>query len=224
MPKRFIDSEIFKSPSVRALKAPYKMLWLYLINDCDHAGIWIVDFDIASLYLGHKYDANETLKALGDKVVICDGGKRWYLPDFVDFQYGDLNPENRAHKSVLDKLERFGLLENKPLTSPLEGCKDKDKDKDMDKDIPREKPKRKAFNPPSVEEVAAYAAEKGYRPFDAEHFVDFYEAKGWMVGKNKMKDWKAAVRNAKGWESHAKANGRNSTTGENRHGRYEDAW
>ena len=32
---------------------------------------------------------------------------------------------------------------------------------------------------------------------DPERFVDFYEAKGWMVGKNKMKDWRAAVRN---WE------------------------
>lgn len=51
------------------------------------------------------------------------------------------------------------------------------------------------FAKPTVEEVAAYAAEKGYAGFDAQRFVDFYESKGWMVGKNHMKDWRAAVRN-----------------------------
>ena len=50
------------------------------------------------------------------------------------------------------------------------------------------------FAPPSHEDVAAYIAEKGYR-MDADAFIDFYASKDWMIGKNKMKDWKAAVRN-----------------------------
>ena len=49
------------------------------------------------------------------------------------------------------------------------------------------------FTPPSVEQVREYVAEKGYK-VDPESFVDFYESKGWMVGKNKMTDWKASVR------------------------------
>lgn len=53
--------------------------------------------------------------------------------------------------------------------------------------------KRTAFVPPTLEEVKAYILEKGYA-VDAERFIDFYTSKGWMVGKNKMKDWKAAVR------------------------------
>ncbi len=53
---------------------------------------------------------------------------------------------------------------------------------------------RVAFAPPTVDDVRGYCSEKGYKA-DAERFVDFYESKGWMVGKNKMKDWKAAVRN-----------------------------
>lgn len=52
------------------------------------------------------------------------------------------------------------------------------------------------FVPPTVEEVQAYCNERGNR-VNPEAFVDFYSAKGWMVGKNKMKDWKAAVRT---WE------------------------
>ncbi|MCM1543673.1 MAG: DUF4373 domain-containing protein [Ruminococcus sp.] len=50
------------------------------------------------------------------------------------------------------------------------------------------------FVPPTLEQVKAYILEKGYS-MDGERFIDFYESKGWMVGKNKMKDWKAAVRN-----------------------------
>ena len=53
------------------------------------------------------------------------------------------------------------------------------------------------FTPPTVEDVAAYVSEKGYH-VNAERFVSFYQQKGWMVGKNRMKDWKAAVRN---WET-----------------------
>lgn len=52
------------------------------------------------------------------------------------------------------------------------------------------------FNPPTEFEVRAYCKEKGYS-VDATRFIDFYASKGWMVGKNKMKDWRAAVRN---WE------------------------
>ena len=55
----------------------------------------------------------------------------------------------------------------------------------------RAKPTR--FMPPTIEQVKEYIREKGYT-VDADRFVDFYASKGWMVGKNKMKDWKAAVR------------------------------
>lgn len=51
------------------------------------------------------------------------------------------------------------------------------------------------FSPPTTQDVSAYCEEKGISGFDVERFIDFYSSKGWMVGKNKMKDWKAAVRN-----------------------------
>ena len=56
--------------------------------------------------------------------------------------------------------------------------------------------KTRAFKKPTVDEVAAYCQERGNR-VDPEHFVDHYEANGWKVGKNPMKDWKATVRT---WE------------------------
>ena len=57
-------------------------------------------------------------------------------------------------------------------------------------------PKKKMaprFIPPTAEEVREYCVGHNYS-VDPQRFVDFYECKGWMVGKNKMKDWKAAVR------------------------------
>lgn len=53
-----------------------------------------------------------------------------------------------------------------------------------------------AFRPPDVSEVRAYCQERNNK-VDPEKFVNFYTSKGWFVGKNKMKDWRAAVRN---WE------------------------
>lgn len=69
-------------------------------------------------------------------------------------------------------------------------------------DTPNGVSKRKCFAPPTVDEVRAYCQERGNN-IDPQRFVDFYESKGWFVGKNKMKDWKAAVRN---WEGRDKQN------------------
>lgn len=59
-----------------------------------------------------------------------------------------------------------------------------------------DKPPNKRFIPPSVEEVAKYCAERK-NGLDAQAFIDHYESNGWKVGRNSMKDWKAAVRT---WE------------------------
>ena len=58
---------------------------------------------------------------------------------------------------------------------------------------------RPRFVPPTLEEVTAYVSERNSKVIP-QAFIDFYESKGWMVGKNKMKDWKAACRNAEGWD------------------------
>lgn len=58
------------------------------------------------------------------------------------------------------------------------------------------------FVPPTVEQVREYCSERN-NGIDANEFVDFYTSKGWMVGKNKMKDWKASVRT---WERNHKGN------------------
>lgn len=64
--------------------------------------------------------------------------------------------------------------------------------------------KEKRFKKPTLEEVKEYCKDRNNN-IDAQRFIDFYESKDWMIGKNKMKDWKAAIRtweknnNTPGW-------------------------
>lgn len=73
------------------------------------------------------------------------------------------------------------------------------------KEKKQKKEKSEKFVPPTVEQVQAYISEKGYN-VDAQYFVDYYQSKGWVVGKSPMKDWKAAVRL---WNSKNLKNGLN---------------
>lgn len=56
-----------------------------------------------------------------------------------------------------------------------------------------DRPKRKRFVPPTIEDVISYINEKGYLNVNANKWFSHYAANGWMVGKNKMKDWKRSV-------------------------------
>ena len=82
-----------------------------------------------------------------------------------------------------------------------------EKDKDS---IEVDKGKNKRFTPPTLEEVTAYCIERN-NDIDAQAFIDFYTAKGWFIGKNKMKDWKAAVRT---WERNRLPKKKNNTAQE----------
>lgn len=57
----------------------------------------------------------------------------------------------------------------------------------------KENTKRK-FVPPTREELVTYCESKGIS-FDFDYFIDYYTSNGWVVGKNKMRDWKATARN-----------------------------
>lgn len=186
MAKRFTDTDKYKKRFIRGLPGPYKLFWDYLYHDCDHAGIWQVDFEVAQIYLGKdmpvsKDEALSLFNKDEERVVVLNGGSKWFIKSFVDFQYGELNPDNRVHHSILTLLKKEGI---KGLTRGLQASTDKDKDKDKDKE-------GKGL-PPSLEEVREYclARKNGINP---QFFIDFYSSKDWMIGKNKMKNWKAAI-------------------------------
>ena len=102
--------------------------------------------------------------------------------DLIDQQTHrrEVNAANRAGKKAEPETNKENLAaEPQPEEKPAQ-----------------EKPKQKNFVKPTVEEIAAYCAERK-NEVDAQVFFDFYESKGWKVGAVKMRDWRASVRT---WE------------------------
>ena len=92
-------------------------------------------------------------------------------------------------KSKENQTEPNETKENQ--TEPKESRQDKTR-----QDMKRQDKTEKRFAPPTLQEVTAYCLERG-NYVDPEKFVDFYASKGWKVGNQPMKDWKACVRT---WE------------------------
>lgn len=101
------------------------------------------------------------------------------------------------------KEENPSLFEETQKTQPFFEKPKKPKEKEKEKKNIKERttnvvPKKKI--PPSIDEVDAYCKERR-NGIDPKDFIDFYAARGWMLGKTKMKDWQAAVRT---WENKRK--------------------
>jgi ABC-type antimicrobial peptide transport system permease subunit len=153
MAKRFTDTNKYRKKFFRSLPGAYKLLWDYLYHDCDHAGIWIVDFEIAQTYLGKDMpisfsEAEARFNSDEIRVIPFDNDKKWFIPSFITFQYGKLSEKNRAHNNVIEILKKFSLINEdlspitdklKPLWEYPKGDKDMDKEKEMEQDKEKEK-------------------------------------------------------------------------------------
>lgn len=110
MAKRFTDTIKWKKRFFRELPNDYKLLWIYILDDCDHAGIWEVDFDSVQLKIGVKFDKKEALNKFNNRVIEFNGGDKWFIPDFVKFQYGEeLNLKVKAHWSAMQLIRKYHL-------------------------------------------------------------------------------------------------------------------
>lgn len=132
----------------------------------------------------HTVDENERMRLMGMK------GGRQRKPDET---YENLQKPTETYENL-----------QKPDETYCNPIKEKEKDKDnyiKENPLKGVKEKRDRFSPPSLEEVTAYCHERG-NSVDPQSFLDFYASKGWKVGNQPMKDWKASVRT---WESRDKA-------------------
>lgn len=136
--------------------------------------------------------------------------------------YSSMGFSRQSYRTALKNLEKWNFLTTKPTTrgtvitlvntdvfdpldsdltnKPTNGQPTANQQLTTNKEGKKGKKERinkegleKRFKKPSVEEVESYASSISFE-LDGQSFLDFYESKGWMIGKNKMKDWKAAVR------------------------------
>ena len=194
MAKRYTDTDIYNREWYHELEVKYKAFWDYICRTCNHVGIWNVNMRLASFLINCDYTKEEVLAVFGNRIIILEEDK-WFLPKFIKFQYGEnLNPNNNVHKSVISLIEKYELdsiLNNpdpkqdlgRPLADAgqtLSRSSADAKDIYKDKDIVKDKDKVKSYNDAELE---------------CQKFWNFYESKGWKVGRNPMKDWHKSAAN-----------------------------
>lgn len=129
MSKRFTDTDKWKKQFIKGLPSEYKLFWLFIVDECDHSGIWHVEMEVAEARLGIKLSREKIRGFFKEKIVEFDNENKMFIPDFVTFQYGKLNPANKAHSSVINTLSKYKLMGH---VSPLQGAMDKDKELDKE--------------------------------------------------------------------------------------------
>jgi hypothetical protein len=133
--KRFTDVEIWNKEWFMDLTPKLKCLIRYLFDNCDAAGVWTPNWKLASLHIGEEVNEKHLRLLPDDQYEIFDG--KIFLPDFINFQYGQLSESSPAHKPVFASLKKHNLSDrvfNRVSNTLQDKAKDKDKDKEEDKD------------------------------------------------------------------------------------------
>ena len=209
MPIRLLNEGICGSDSLNELSWFEEVLFYRLIVSCDDYG----RFDGRAAYIKNRLfplkdkltartvaDALNKLASVGMvRLYVADGKPFLYLPNWDKFQnvrakkskYPDPPAETTQMQADADTCMQMyanvSVIQSNPIQSVSES-------NSYAEDAP--KAQRTQFIPPTLDQVSAYCRERG-NTIDPQHFIDHYSANGWKVGRNPMKDWKAAVRT---WE------------------------
>ena len=120
-----------------------------------------------------------SLKSDAKKTVIT-------IVNYDNYQDAEIKKEpQKSHEKATEKPQKDTNKNDKELKNKRKTLSSEDEHN------------QKRFTPPTIDEVDAYCQER-QNGITGEEFCSFYESKGWMVGKNKMISWKAAVRT---WEN-----------------------
>ena len=115
MSKRFIDTGVFDDDWFMDLSKDAKLLWIYFITKCDHAGILKLNEKLCKVQTDIK-DLNAIIKQLGNRLVTVSE-HLYFIPKFIEFQYpGFPNSKVRQQQSAVDILVKYGLFDKDKLT------------------------------------------------------------------------------------------------------------
>jgi len=161
MAKRFIDTKIWDKAWFRKLNTNSKLIWIYILTKCDHAGILDADWEAMNFFIGtdiNNYD--DIPDSIKNKMEFIDENQ-FFIPSFIEYQYGNLKINSKPHLSVIKRLEEKGL--NNYLQRVMITPKDKDQDKDIDK-------RQDKF----IDQVNEVIKQKKYSNDETNNFVDFW--------------------------------------------------
>lgn len=204
MPNRVLKESIRTSRSVNAMTDFQFRVWSYLITYVDDYGRGSADPELLKGFLfprRKRVTETDIAKALADLA-----GMGCILLYEIDGESYLCFPKWSEHQRIQQKRSKYPAppeavippsptvthRDPRPESNPIQS----ESESKSEARVIAEKTKPSRFHKPSVEEIQAYCTERG-NGLDAERFFDYYETRGWMVGKSSMKDWKAAVRT---WE------------------------
>ena len=190
--RRMFTKKVTDDDNFMALSASAQALYLHLSMAADDDGFC----NQVSISMFKAHASVQDLQALLEKRYIYqfENGviviKHWRMANA-------LRKDRYNPTAFQEELKQLGLKDNGAYTWLPDGCQTVANclpQVSIGKDSIGKVNKERRFTPPSHTEVQEYCTENGYH-VDADAFIDFYQMKDWMVGKNKMKDWRAAVRN-----------------------------
>ena len=111
MAKRFTETEKWKDPWFSNLTNDEKIVWLFLLDDCNHAGIWQVNLRRLNFECRTNYTLNELTNFLQYRICVLSEEK-WFIPKFISFQYPKFPNGSPAIKSAIKLLDKEGLIEH----------------------------------------------------------------------------------------------------------------
>lgn len=137
--KRFRDTKLWGKAWHRRWPLRLKLLWQYINDNCDAAGVWDPDWELASLQIGESVTATD-IPALsdgnasddGDRIIQLPCGKLWSV-GFIRFQYGNLSLSCKAHGPVFESMRKHNLC-HRLYDSLPHRLQEEEEDKEEDKD------------------------------------------------------------------------------------------
>lgn len=193
------DKDMRNDPKVRAIRKNFGntayAVWCFILEILTDSDFFEIDWnEITIELLSGDFDCDsDWLKQLIEYMAKLE---------LLSIENGKLfsQTHKKRFESLLSKRKRdtlrFFAGENTQRKEKESKAKESKEDPDL-KEVVKPVKKRAVFTPPTLDEVAAYCTERK-NEVDPQKWIDHYAAKGWMIGKNKMKDWQAAVRT---WEN-----------------------
>jgi uncharacterized phage protein (TIGR02220 family) len=136
--KRFTDTDKWRDPWFRKLSAGAKLAFLFIVDNCDNAGVWDADMELANFSIGMEIPWEKVRESLGERLEVLKSGK-WHLKKFVNFQCGELSEECKPHAAVIRLLNKHGIQRaSKEYPKGIHTLKEKDQDKDKERDKEQE--------------------------------------------------------------------------------------
>jgi len=145
---------------------------------------------------GRLIDAIVLYAQGGDWQEQIKGNERYLFPAFkkqIDRANDISEVRSRATESRRNQTTSNDIKQHQTESNDIKTANNKENNNKEENNNKNDKKSNTRFAPPTREELAAYIAEKGYK-VDADRWMAYYESNGWKVGRNPMKDWKAAVR------------------------------